>query len=119
MQVEPHRLVELAASSEAICEAMLQDWDDARDELAAACASLGDATGLLNLSSAYGDALLEAGEVVGAVTQSLSLGVEGLVAAADDATKADETVAVEMGRSGHRVDGAGHGRGHGRGHGGR
>ncbi len=113
MQVEPHRLVELAASSETLLADMLADWEAATDELSTACAGLGDASGTANLTSAYGDALTEAGEVVTSITRSLGLGIEGLVAAASDAVKADETVAAELGRATRQVDGFGGQRGRG------
>ena len=119
MQVEPHRLVELAATSETVLTAMLADWDAARPDLEAACSALGDATGTLDVAYAYADSLADAGEVVGWLTQSLHLGVEGLVAAAQDVLRADDTVAEELHRTTNQVDDDGHvrGRGHGRGHG--
>ncbi len=45
MQVEPTRLVELAASSESILGSMVEDWAGALDDLSPACSTLGDATG--------------------------------------------------------------------------
>ena len=64
MQVEPARLVELAGSSERVLDAMRQDWADAVEELAQACAALGDATGTANLAASYSDALADADEVL-------------------------------------------------------
>lgn len=116
MQVEPHRLVELAASSETLLADMLDDWEVAMVDIAGACSDLGDAAGTAGFVSAYGDAVVEAGGVVSSITQSLRLGVEGLVAAASEAVKADETVATELGRATQQVDGfvGQHGRGRGR-----
>jgi len=96
MQVDPTRLVELAASSETILSAMADDWAQAQDDLAAACASLGDAVGAMNVTSSYADALADASEVVAALTHALELGVSGLVDVAHDAVKADETVVSEI-----------------------
>ena len=116
MQVEPTRLVELAASSEAILAAMAQDWAAALDDLTDACAALGDAAGTRNVAASYADSLADAGEVVTALTGALGLGVEGLLDAAHDAVRADDTVAAELGRAAQQMDG-----GFGRlpGHGGR
>ena len=69
MQVEPTRLVELAASSERILAAMLQDWASAVDDLSEACAALGDATGTLNVAASYADSLADADEVVAALAE--------------------------------------------------
>ena len=71
MQVDPTRLVELAASSESILTAMAHDWQAAADDLAEACAGLGDATGTPNVAASYADSLADAGEVVTALTQAL------------------------------------------------
>ncbi|GAA5107507.1 hypothetical protein GCM10023339_05620 [Alloalcanivorax gelatiniphagus] len=101
MQVEPARLVELAASSEAVLGAMRQDWADAVADLAGACAALGDATGTANLAAAYADSLADAGEVVSALTGALGLGISGLVDAAQDAVRTDDTVAAELERASH------------------
>jgi len=116
MQVDPTRLVELAASSESILAAMAQDWSAALDDLAGACAGLGDAVGTRNVASSYADSLTDAGEVVAALTQALALGVDGLLDAAHDAVSADDTVASELDRAAHRMgDDGGFGRmpGHG------
>lgn len=115
MQVDPTRLVELAASSEAILAAMAQDWTAALDELTDACAALGDTTGMRNVSASYADSLADAGEVVAALTGALGLGVEGLLDAAHDAVRADDTVAAELGRAVRQIGDPGFGRmpGHG------
>jgi ABC-type transporter Mla subunit MlaD len=115
MQVDPTRLVELAASSEAILAAMAQDWSDALDDLAGACATLGDAAGTRNVAASYADSLADAGEVVAALTQALALGVEGLLDAAHDAVSTDDTVASELDRAAHRMADGGFGRMPGRG----
>jgi ABC-type transporter Mla subunit MlaD len=115
MQVEPTRLVELAASSESILTAMAQDWQAAVDELSEACTALGDATGMLNVSASYADALADAGEVVTGLAQALGLGVAGLVDAAQDAVRADDTVAGELARTAHQMSEGGFGRLPGRG----
>jgi hypothetical protein len=115
MQVEPTRLVELAASSEAILAAMAQDWASALDDLTDACAALGDAAGMRNVSASYADSLADAGEVVAALTGALGLGVEGLLEAAHDAVGADDTVAAELGRAARQIDDPGFGRMPGRG----
>lgn len=101
MQVEPARLVELAGSSERILDAMRQDWGDAVDELAGACAALGDAAGTANLAASYADALADAEEVLASLAGALELGVAGLVDAARDAMHADDTVAAELIRATH------------------
>ena len=115
MQVEPTRLVELAASSEAVLSAMAQDWSLALDDLAGACAALGDAAGMRNVAASYADSLADAGEVVAALTQALALGVDGLVDAARDAVSADDTAASELDRAAQRMGDGGFGRlpGHG------
>ena len=101
MQVEPARLVELAASSECVLDAMRRDWADALDELAGACVALGDAAGTTNLSASYADALADADEVLTSLAGALELGVTGLVDAARDALHADDTVAAELVRATH------------------
>ena len=111
MQVEPTRLVELAASSENVLAAMLQDWAGALDDLSGACEALGDASGTMNVSAAYADSLADAGEVVSALTQVLGLGVAGLLDAAHDAVRADDTVAAELFRTQRRLDDSGPGHG--------
>ncbi len=103
MQVEPARLVELAATSETVLAAMRQDWADACADLGGACGSLGDAKGTLNVSSSYADSLADAGEVVAALAEALALGVAGLVDAAHDAVRADDAVAAELERAAHQV----------------
>ncbi len=115
MQVDPTRLVELAATSEAVLASMAQDWSTALDDLAAACSGLGDAAGTRNVASSYADSLTDAGEVVAALTQALGLGVDGLLDAAHDAVSADDTVASELDRAAHRMGEGGFGRmpGHG------
>lgn len=110
MQVEPTRLVELAASSEAVLTAMAQDWQGVVDDLSGACDALGDAAGTLDVSLSYADALADAGEVVTALVGALQLGVTGLVDAAQDALSVDDTVAAELGRATHLVTGEGFGR---------
>jgi len=99
MQVEPTRLVELAGSSERVLDAMRQDWADAVDELAEACVALGDATGTANLAASYVDALADADEVLTSLVGALELGVAGLVDAARDALRADDSVAAELDRA--------------------
>ena len=115
MQVDPTRLVELAASSEGILGAMVKDWQAAVEELDQACVGLGDATGTLNVAASYADSLADAGEVVAALTQALALGVDGLVDAAHDAVSTDESAASELDRATHRMGDGGFGRlpGHG------
>ena len=110
MQVEPTRLVELAASSEAVLTAMSQDWQRALDDLSGACEALGDAVGTHNVASSYADAAADAGEVVAALAEALQLGVTGLVEAAQDAVRADDTVAAELARATHLVSDDGFGR---------
>jgi hypothetical protein len=99
MQVEPARLVELAASSEHVLDAMRNDWAAALDELSGACGTLGDNPGTVNLSASYADALADAGEVVTSLAGALEMGIAGLVGAAQDAVRADDTVAAELGRT--------------------
>jgi hypothetical protein len=101
MQVEPARLVELAGSSERILDAMRHDWADAGDELAGACAALGDAAGTADLAASYADALAGADAVLTSLADALELGVAGLVDAARDALHADDVVAAELGRATH------------------
>lgn len=103
MQVEPAKLVELAASSESTLTAMKKDWADALDELSAACAALGDAKGTANVASSYADSLADAGEVVTAIAETLGLGISGLVEAAQDAVRADDTVASELDWAAHHL----------------
>lgn len=114
MHVEPARLVELAESSEAILATMRQDWAAAVDDLSVACGTLGDATGTMNVSAAYADAVTDAGEVVAALTDALDLGVAGLVGAAQDALRADDTAATELDRTARRLYDDGPGRTPGR-----
>ena len=85
------------------------------DDLADACAVLGDAAGTRNVASSYVDSLTEAGEVVAALTQALALGVDGLLDAAHDAVSADDTAASELDHAAHRIGDGGFGRlpGHG------
>ena len=115
MQVEPARLVELAASSESTLAAMAQDWASALEDLSGACRGLGDAKGTMNVSSSYADSLADAGAVVGALVEALDLGVSGLVEAAHDAVRTDDTVAGELERAAHQMTHGGFGRlpGHG------
>lgn len=101
MQVEPARLVELAASSESILTSMRQDWAMALADLTEACDGLGDVTGTDNLAAAYADSLADAGEVVAALSGALALGISGLVDAAQDAVRADDAVAAELDRASH------------------
>lgn len=103
MQVEPARLVELAATSEGVLTAMRQDWAGAVEELAGACRFLGDANGTLNVSSSYADSLADAGEVVAALAEALGLGIAGLVDAARDAQRADDAVSAELDRAAHHL----------------
>ncbi|MDZ5660897.1 hypothetical protein SFC79_03905 [Nocardioides sp. S-58] len=104
LQVEPTRLVELAAESEGTLAAMVEDWNTALDDLSAACTALGDAQGTLNVTSSYADSLTDAGEVVKALAQTLGMGVAGLLDAAHDAVRADDTVAAELDRTTHLVE---------------
>ena len=115
MQVEPTRLVELAASSESTLTSMAHDWQAAVDELSEACAALGDATGMLNVAAAYADSLTDAGEVVTGLVEALGLGVAGLVDVAQDAVRADDTVASELARTAHQISEGGFGSRPGRG----
>jgi ABC-type transporter Mla subunit MlaD len=101
MQVEPARLVELAGTSERVLDAMRHDWAEAVDELAGACAALGDAAGTANLAASYADALADADEVLASLAGALELGVAGLVDAARDALRADDAVASELERATH------------------
>lgn len=110
MQVEPTRLVELAASSESILASMVQDWATALDDLTGACQALGDAKGTMNVSSSYADSLTDAGEVVSALAEALGLGIAGLVDAAHDAVRADDAVAAELSRTAQHLDDGGFGR---------
>lgn len=103
MQVEPARLVELAATSEGVLTAMRQDWAGAVEDLAGACRLLGDANGTLDVSSSYADSLADAGEVVAALAEALGLGIAGLVDAARDAVRADDAVAAELERAAHHL----------------
>ena len=109
MQVEPTKLVELAASSESILAAMEQDWASAFEDLSGACLALGDATGTMNVSSSYADSLTDAAAVVAALVEALDLGVSGLVEAAHDAVRTDDTVAAELERAAHEVSDGGFG----------
>jgi ABC-type transporter Mla subunit MlaD len=115
MQVDPTRLVELAASSEGVLAEMAQDWRAAVDDLGMACAALGDATGTLNVAASYADSLADAGEVVTALTLALGVGIAGLVDAAHDVAGADDTVAGELARAAHQVQSDGFGTMPGRG----
>ena len=110
MQVEPTRLVELAESCEAVLTAMAQDWQRVLPDLSGACGALGDATGTLDVSASYADSLADAGEVVTALAEALQLGVAGLVDAAQDALRADDTVAAELVRTTHLMGQDGFGR---------
>jgi ABC-type transporter Mla subunit MlaD len=124
MQVEPTRLVELAEESESVLAMMADDWNAALPALSAACDGLGDAAGVLELSTAYADSLSDAGAVVAALAETLAAGVTGLVDAAQDALRADDAVAAELDRAAHQVShqvsrqSPGHGAG-GQGEGGR
>lgn len=115
MQVEPSRLVELAATSESLLDAMVADWTAAVADLSAACVTIGDNPGTENVAAAYADALGDAGEVVSALAGSLRLGVEALVGAAHDAIGADDTAADELRRVSQQVGGQEFGRMPGRG----
>jgi hypothetical protein len=115
MQVDPTRLVELAASSESILASMVQDWTLAVDDLAGACQWLGDAKGAMNVQASYADSLADAGEVVTALADALGLGVAGLVDAAHDAVRADDEVAAQLERATHQLGHGGFGRLPGRG----
>lgn len=110
MQVEPAKLVELAASSQSTLTAMAQDWESALEDLSGACRALGDATGMTNVSSSYADSLSDAAAVVGALVEALDLGVSGLVEAAHDAVRTDDTVAGELERAAHQLSHGGFGR---------
>ena len=115
MQVDPTRLVELAASSESILSAMALDWQAAAEDLAGACAGLGDATGTQNVAASYADSLADAGEVVTALMQALGVGITGLLDAAQDAVRTDDAVAAELARAGQQVSDEGFGTMPGRG----
>lgn len=99
MQVEPNRLVELAASCERTLDAMLDDWASAVDDLAGACDALGDTVGAVDVRASYADSLADAGEVVAALAEALGLGIAGLVEAARDAVRADDAAASELTRT--------------------
>ncbi len=114
MHVEPARLVELAESSEAILATMRHDWAAACEDLSVACATLGDAAGATSVSTSYAAALADAGEVVAALTDALGLGLAGLVDAAQDALRADDTVATELDRAARGLYDDGPGRAPGR-----
>ena len=104
MQVEPDQAGRAGrARPSASSTRWRQDWADAVDELAEACAALGDATGTANVAASYADALADAGEVVTALAEALELGVAGLVDAAQDAVRADDTVAAELDRAAHQL----------------
>lgn len=103
MQVEPTKLVELAESSESTLAAMQQDWALAVDQLASACAELGDADGMRNVAASYADSLTDAGETLAALSEALGLGVAGLIDAARDAVRADDTVAGELDRAASQI----------------
>jgi hypothetical protein len=109
MQVEPARLVELAATSESVLTAMALDWHAAAEDLAAACAGLGDAAGTLDLCTSYADALADAGEVVTGLAQAFGLGIAGLLDAAQDALRTDDAVAGELARTARRLSSEGFG----------
>jgi hypothetical protein len=116
MQVDPARLVELAATSERVLAGLCADWAAARDEVAPACADLGDATGMRELATAYDAALVDADEAVTALAEALGIGVAGLLAAAQDAIAADDTAAAALEATAFGLDvptGSGRGR-HGR-----
>jgi len=115
MQVEPARLVELAESSEGILASMVQDWTAALEDLSGACQGLGDAKGAMNVQSSYADSLADAGEVVAGLAEALGLGIAGLVDAAQDAVRADDTVASELERTTHQLGDGGFGHLPGRG----
>ena len=110
MQVDPTRLVELAASSEGILADMAHDWQSVVDELGEACTGLGDATGAQNVAASYADSLADAEEVVAGLAQALGVGIAGLVDAAQDAVRADDTVAGELTRATHQLESDGFGR---------
>lgn len=114
MHIEPARLVELAESSQAILATMREDWAAACEDIFGACSTMGDATGAMDVSSSYAAALTDAGEVVAALTDALDLGVVGLVDAAHDAVRADDTVATELDRTAHHLFDDGPGRTPGR-----
>lgn len=107
IQVDPARLVELAASSETVLAAMVRDWALALDDLSGACAALGDASGTTPLSASYADALATAGELVGALAEALGLGVAKLLDAAHDAVRADDAVVAELQLTAHQLSGGG------------
>ncbi len=107
MQVEPTKLVELAASSELTLDAMLDDWASAVDELSGACDTLGDTVGAVNVRASYADSLTDAGAVVSALAEALGMGVAGLVDAAHDAVLADDAAASELARASHALGGSG------------
>lgn len=114
MQVDPTRLVELAASSEAVLASMVEDWAVAVDDLAGACDALGDAAGTTGVAAAHAASLSDAGEVVAALAEVLGMGVAGLVDAARDALRADDAVAADITRAQFLLD-PGAGRAPGRG----
>lgn len=102
MQVDPAKLLELAESSERVLAEMQQDWAGAAEELASACDALGDASGVGNLASSYADSLADAGDTLVALSEAFGLGISGLVAAAQDAVRTDDTVAFELCRAAHQ-----------------
>ncbi len=115
MQVDPTRLVELAATSERVLTEMAHDWQAAVDELGEACAGVGDATGTLDVATSYADSLADADAVVTALVTALGVGAAGLLDAAHDVVGADDTVAGELGRTAHQVEGEAFGAPPGRG----
>jgi hypothetical protein len=58
---------------------------------------------MLNVSASYADSLADAGEVVTGLVEALALGVAGLVDAAQDAVRTDDTVAGELARTAHQM----------------
>ena len=103
MQVEPARLVELARSSERILDAM------GRTGLTPSTSSprpaWRSATRPARRTSRRPTptALADADEVLTSLAEALELGVAGLVDAAHDALRADDTVAAELDRATHQL----------------
>ena len=104
MQVDPERLVDLAASCDDIVAGVGEAWAAELEHLEGACADLGDTEGAIALRATYDESLVAARDLVGSLTGALSVGVRGLVEAAHDAASADATVAVELSRTAARMN---------------
>jgi len=123
MRVDPQRVVELAGRCDEAVHQMTQQWGEVCDDLRGACGALGESSGAAAVTSAYEETLTAADEATWALARALAGGVAALIDAARDVSQADETVAVELGRTagehglqpGRDSAGVPRGRGHGRG----